>query len=123
MDNMIAKIAKNDEFKTVGVSVFANDEEVFSKGVSVTPEFYYVKNVRLDVETYTEIIRLSAEIDILARAENTFFHAFKESTLEVLNKAAKKANDDSICSFDLSVYRKSREEKEARLNKIIENLK
>lgn len=123
MENMIAKIAKNDEFKTVGVRVCANDKEVVVRGCVIDPNFYYVKNVRLDVETYTEIIKLDAEIKALEMAEHSFFNAFKESTLKALDKAAKETKDESLLSFNMSIYREPRKEKEARLNAILENLK
>lgn len=88
MEKIFVKVAKNDEFEVVGYAVFMNDVCMFRRGCTTNPDFYYVKNITVNVETYTKIITLNAGIEMMEKAENDFFSAFKHETIELLNKTA-----------------------------------
>lgn len=86
MEKIFVKVAKNDEFEVVGYAVFTNDVCMFRRGCITNPDFYYVKNITINVETYTKIITLIAGIEMMKKAESSFFSAFKSETIALLNK-------------------------------------
>lgn len=122
MDKVFVKVAKNDDFKVVGYAVFMNDICLFNRGCTTNPDFYYVKNITIDVETYTRIITLNTGIEMMDKAQSEFFHAFKHETIELLNKTAEKKGTD-INAFNLRIYSEPREKMERELAEIINNLK
>lgn len=122
MDKVFVKVAKNDDFKVVGYAVFMNDTCLFNRGCTTNPDFYYVKNITINVATYTKIITLKTGIEMLDKAQSEFFNAFKHETLELLNKTAEKKGTD-INAFNLRVYSEPREKMEQELAQIINNLK
>lgn len=72
MEKIFVKVAKNDEFEVVGYAVFMNDVCLFRRGCTTNPDFYYVKNITVNVETYTKIITLNAGIEMMEKAEHDF---------------------------------------------------
>lgn len=122
MEKIFVKVAKNDEFEVVGYAVFINDVCMFRRGCTTNPDFYYVKNITVNVETYTKIITLNAGIEMMEKAENDFFSAFKHETIELLNKTADKKGTD-VNTFNLGIYRDPRKKMESELEEIIKNLK
>lgn len=122
MDKVFVKVAKNDDFKVVGYAVFINDTCLYNRGCTPSPDFYYVKNITIDVETYTRIITLKTGIEMMDKAQGEFFNAFKHETIELLNKTAEKKGNE-INSFNLRIYKEPREKMEQELWEIIKNLK
>lgn len=123
MERMIVRIARNDEFAVVGYSVEANDETLFHKGCTTSEEFYYVKNVSVNAETFAKIISLYEGAKMLERAESDFFYAFKRESIEILNKAAQKKGNEGVNGFNLNIYREPREKMENELNALIASLR
>lgn len=122
MEKIFVKVAKNDEFEVVGYAVFVNDVCLFNRGCATNPDYYYVKNIAVNVETYTKIVALNTGIEMMEKAERNFFDAFKHETIELLNKTAEKKGTD-VNAFNLSVYSDPRKKMESELDEIIKNLK
>lgn len=113
MNNIVATIVKDDNFKTIGFRVEMNDNTMFSWGITPNP-FYFTKNV--DSEKYTrEIIILMG----LKAKYNELDTNFRTRFFDCI-KASEKANKK--CGYNLSSVDEERENIKNQINNIIKDI-
>ena len=77
---MKTRIAKDNDFNTIGIEVTSKDNNVlFQWGVSPMEQFHFVKEVSVDEFEIIELVKLQTKLQDLERFVSRFFDICKEN--------------------------------------------